>query len=66
MMLGAARPTVSVVAGRLQKAGLITYKHGRVTIVNRKGLEAASCECYRAATDLLQRVTSGDGARPSR
>jgi CRP-like cAMP-binding protein len=59
MMLGASRPTVSVVAGTLQKAGLIKYRHGRVTIVDRENLEAASCECYRAATDLLNAVTDG-------
>jgi CRP-like cAMP-binding protein len=64
MMLGAARPTVTVVAGMLQKAGLITYRHGRVTIVDRAALERASCECYRAATDLLRAVT--DGSRTSR
>jgi len=62
MMLGASRPTVSVVAGTLQKAGLIKYRHGRVTIVDRKHLEAASCECYRAATDLLNAVTDGSHA----
>jgi CRP-like cAMP-binding protein len=59
MMLGASRPTVTVVAGTLQKAGLIKYRHGRVTIVDRETLEAASCECYRAATDLLKAVTDG-------
>jgi CRP-like cAMP-binding protein len=58
MMLGAARPTVTVVAGTLQKAGLITYRRGKVTIVNRKKLESASCECYRTATSLLDAVTS--------
>ena len=57
MMLGATRPTVTVVAGTLQKAGLITYHRGQVTIVNRKKLEAASCECYRTATALLAAVT---------
>jgi hypothetical protein len=46
MMLGATRPTVTVVAGTLQKAGLIRYRHGRITIVDRKSLERASCECY--------------------
>jgi CRP-like cAMP-binding protein len=46
MMLGSTRPTVSVVAGALQEAGLITYTHARVTIRDREGLEAASCECY--------------------
>jgi CRP-like cAMP-binding protein len=63
MMLGASRPTVTVVAGTLQKAGLIRYRHGRVTIVDRESLEAASCECYRTATDLLKRVTDGTTSR---
>jgi len=57
MMLGASRPMVTVVAGTLQKAGLITYHRGHLTIVNREKLEAAACECYRASTDLLERVT---------
>jgi CRP-like cAMP-binding protein len=46
MMLGSTRPTVTLVAGTLQKAGLIKYTHGRITIIDRPGLEAASCECY--------------------
>jgi CRP-like cAMP-binding protein len=57
VMLGVRRPTVSVIAGTLQKAGLIRYTHGRVTVRNRKGLEAASCECYsiiRAHFDRLR------------
>jgi CRP-like cAMP-binding protein len=58
MMLGATRPTVSVVAGLLQKAGLITYHHGRVAIMDRAKLESASCECYAAATTLLSAVTT--------
>ena len=64
MMLGATRPTVTVVAGTLQKAGLIKYRHGRITIVDGENLEAASCECYRAATTLLNSVT--DGSRDTR
>jgi CRP-like cAMP-binding protein len=66
MMLGASRPTVTVVAGTLQKAGLITYHRGHVTIVDREQLEAASCECYRAATDLLKSVTHGPQTSRSR
>ena len=62
MMLGASRPTVTVVAQTLQKAGLITYRHGRVTIVDRKGLEKVSCECYRAVTSLLRNVTARNHA----
>jgi CRP-like cAMP-binding protein len=56
MMLGASRPTVTVVAGTLQKAGLITYHRGLVRIVNREKLESASCECYQTSTDLLRNV----------
>jgi CRP-like cAMP-binding protein len=58
MMLGTSRPTVTVVAGTLQKAGLIRYHRGHVTIVDREKLESASCECYRTATNLLKNVTS--------
>jgi CRP-like cAMP-binding protein len=58
MMLGVARPTVTIVAGTLQKAGLITYQRGRIAIVDREKLESASCECYRTATSLLEAVTS--------
>jgi CRP-like cAMP-binding protein len=58
MMLGVARPTVTIVAGTLQAAGLITYRRGEIAIVDGHALEAASCECYRTATDLLRQVTS--------
>ncbi len=46
-MLGTRRASVTVAAGILQRAGLITYKKGQVHIENRAGLEKASCECYR-------------------
>jgi CRP-like cAMP-binding protein len=52
MMLGVARPTVAVVAGKLQKAGLIKYHRGELTVVDREQLEAAACECYRTAANL--------------
>jgi CRP-like cAMP-binding protein len=47
-MLGARRPTVTIVAGLLQKSGLIGYSRGRMVVLNRAGLEAATCECYAA------------------
>jgi hypothetical protein len=47
---------VTIVASTLQKAGLITYHRGQIKIVDGNKLEAASCECYRTATDLLQGV----------
>ena len=46
MMLGVHRPSITVTAGILQRAGLIRYSGGRVTVLDRSSLEAASCECY--------------------
>jgi CRP-like cAMP-binding protein len=48
-MLGAQRTTVTAVASALQKTGAISYKRGRITVLDRKTLERASCECYAAA-----------------
>lgn len=56
MMLGVSRPTVTLIAGTLQKAGLIQYVHGRMTIVDRSLLEAATCECYATLKAEYQRL----------
>jgi CRP-like cAMP-binding protein len=56
MMLGSTRPTVTAVAGTLQKAGLIRYVHGRITIVDRDGLEEAACECYATVKAHFDRL----------
>jgi CRP-like cAMP-binding protein len=47
-MLGSGRPTVTIAAGVLERAGLIQNTRGSVKILNRKRLEDAACECYRA------------------
>ena len=56
MMLGSTRPTVTVVAGTLQKAGFIRYKHGRISILDRQGLEDSSCECYATVRGQFDRL----------
>jgi hypothetical protein len=62
-MVGVRRPPVSVAAGTLQHAGLIRYRRGRVEVLDRGGLEAASCECYRATIEAYDRlvVRTADG-----
>jgi CRP-like cAMP-binding protein len=52
MMLGARRTTVTLIAGVLQRQGLIKYQRGRVKILDRAELEAASCDCYQITKEL--------------
>lgn len=55
-MLGVRRSTVTVVAGGLQKAGLIRYHRGAIEVVDRRGLETVACECYRIVRDGYERA----------
>lgn len=55
-MLGAQRTTVTMVAGTLQRAGLIEYKRGTLHIVNRTQLEAAACDCYGVIKKLYSNL----------
>jgi CRP-like cAMP-binding protein len=56
VMLGASRPTVTLVMGTLQKAGLISNHYGRIRVLDRKNLEDASCECYQAIVGHFERL----------
>ncbi len=62
-MLGSTRPTVSVVAGTLKKEGLIAYTRGVIKIVDRKGLEKRSCECYQTIKEHLADYEAFDTAQ---
>lgn len=55
-MLGVRREGVSIAAGHLQESGLIKYARGTITILDRKGLEDAACECYKVVKDEYDRL----------
>ena len=56
MMLGVSRPSITITAGILQRAGLIRYSGGRVTVLDRSSLEAGSCECYKVVRSRFNRL----------
>jgi CRP-like cAMP-binding protein len=55
-MLGGRRESGAKAARRLQKAGLIRYVRGHITILDRQGLEAASCECHQVVKTEFDRL----------
>ena len=56
IMLGVHRPTVTLVMGRLQDAGLLSSRYGRIRVLNRGWLENASCECYDVIRGHFERL----------
>lgn len=60
-MLGVRREGVTEAAGKLQKAGVITYKRGHITVTDRSKLETLCCECYEVVkqeTDRLEEISA--------
>lgn len=55
-MLGVRRVGITNAAGNLQKCKFLSYSRGDITILNRAGLEKASCSCYRASQDIYDSV----------
>jgi CRP-like cAMP-binding protein len=54
LMLGTPRTNVTVIAGKLQKLGLITYRRGKIQILDKRGLEEFSCECYKVVKGAME------------
>jgi hypothetical protein len=55
-MLGVPESTWTATVGTLQQAGLIRYRRGAITMLDRRGLEATACECYRIVRDRYERL----------
>jgi CRP-like cAMP-binding protein len=55
-MLGVAQPTLTIVARKLQSEGLISFRRSAITVVDRRRLETAACECYRLVRNRYRRV----------
>jgi CRP-like cAMP-binding protein len=62
-MLGSRRSTVTVMAGELQREGLIEYSRGKILITNREALENVTCECYGIVSSAYKRVLQGEKDR---
>ncbi|MES1982170.1 MAG: Crp/Fnr family transcriptional regulator [Pseudomonadota bacterium] len=66
-MLGVRREGITEAAGKLQQAGIIRYRRGHITVIEREGLESHACECYEVVKKEFERLlkhTSNSAASP--
>jgi hypothetical protein len=56
-VLGTGRTGITMAANKLQKDGLIRYHRGQLTLLDREGLEAISCDCYQITKEVFENVT---------
>jgi Mn-dependent DtxR family transcriptional regulator len=56
LMLCVHRPSITVIARTLQQAGLIRYAQGKITVLDRDGLETTACDCYRTVRERFDQI----------
>ena len=65
VMTGVQRTTISAVANQLRSAGLIRFSRGNLEVVDRPGLEAHACECYRVVREEFDNLLPANGPAPT-
>ena len=65
-MLGVRREGITETAGHVQREGLISYRRGHITVLDRTGLESHACECYSVVKKEFHRLLSTKGVANKR